>query len=283
MLDVGYLGDLPEQFDLPAVVHRHEAADLGVHASLVHAGAVLLLLGALEPVHVGRGSAHVPEDAVESLLGSDLPGLAEDGLLAPGYHGAALHHGYGAEVAFAVASAVGGDGVADGVHCLHVALLRVVGVDLVLVIQLVDPVQRLGVQVLRGRVLHQIPVLAGLLDESPCVYGVAVVVELLEHAHEVRLVLHARFVTGKFGMGGRRHVGDVAYPPDRMPVLAVAHCLRQLEGGHLAHAVSDDIGLGIEEDRPPQAVGPGVVMSEAPQTGLDPAEYDGFSVGVLLD
>ena len=72
---IWYLRDPLQQFDLPAVVHGHESAYLGVHASLVHARTELLLLGALEAVHVGRRPSHIPEYAVESGFGCYLLGL----------------------------------------------------------------------------------------------------------------------------------------------------------------------------------------------------------------
>ena len=282
MLHVRDLGDPLQQFDLPAVVHGHESAYLGVHAPLVHARTELLLLGAFEAVHVGRRPSHIPEHAVESRFGCYLLGLPEDGLLAPGDDRPALHDGYGAEVAFAVASAVRGYGVPDGIHRFDVSLLRVVRVDFVLEIHLVDAVQRLGIQYLRGSVLDQIPV-AGLLDKPPRIDGVAVVVELLEHAQEVGLVLDAGFVTGNLRVGGRGDVGNVADAPDRMPVLSVTECLRKLERGHLAHAVGDDVRLGIEQYGSSQAVRPCVVVGEPPETGLDASEHDRLPLDVFLD
>ena len=177
---------------------------------------------------------------------------------------------------------MGGDGVPDGIHRFDVTLLRIVWVDLVLEIHLVDAVQRLGIQYLRGSVLDEIPV-AGLLDQPPRIDGVAVVVELLEHAQEVGLVLDAGFVAGDLRVGGRGDVGYVADAPDGMPVLSVTECFRKLEGGHLAHPVCDYVRLGIEQYRSPQAVRPCVVVGEPPETGLDASEHDRLPLDVFLD
>ena len=117
-----------------------------VHASLVLACTGLELLGTLETVHVGSRSAHITDDTIELGGCSYALHLPYDGILAPGYDGATLHHCDGAEVALTVTSPMGGHGVPDGVHGLHVTLFRIVGVDRILELHSVDPVKELGIR-----------------------------------------------------------------------------------------------------------------------------------------
>lgn len=55
---------------------------------------------------------------------------------------------------------------------------------------------------------------------------------------------------------------------------APGQCSGQFERRLLCHAVEQVIGLGVEEYRGTDPVGPVVVMGHPSQAGLQPAEYD---------
>ena len=249
-------------------------ADRRVEAALVRAGAFAGLAAALEAVHVGGGAAHVGEGAAEVRMGGDPPGLADNGGRTAALHGPALVHGDGAEVALAVAAAVGGQGEADGVERPHRAALPVGRVQVAGELQVVDRVQfRDGQRQLRRVVDEEARVL--LLGERLCGDRVAVVVEGAEHGGEP-FPVSGRLREGWQHEGpGRRFGGGVAQAADRGRRLARSHRPGQFDHAPLGHAVEQVVGLGVEQDRAPHPVVPGVVVGDAPQAGLDAAEHDG--------
>ncbi len=179
-----------QEVDLDRMVDPQLGAGT-VQASPVLASPHGAFLPAFDAVHVGRRSPDVLDDAVETLLGGHPPDLCEDGLLGTGDDGGSLMGRYGAEGAVAVAPAMGGDGVPDGLHRLDLALLGVVGVDGVLEIRPVCGVQLLGRHAAHGPVLDE-PSVAVPLAEGLRRYGIRVPSENLERLHERPAVLSRR-------------------------------------------------------------------------------------------
>ena len=249
-------------------------ADRGVEAALVRAGPLGGLAAALEAVHVGGGAAHVGEGAAELRVGGDPFGLADNGGRAAALHRAALVHGDGAEVALAVTAAVGGQGEADGVERSHRAKFPVERVEVAGEVQVVDRVQlRGGQRQLRRVVDEKARVLP--LGQGLCGHRVAVGVEGAEHGNEP-FPVSGRLREGWQHEGpGRRFGGGVAQAADRGRRLARSHRPGQFDHAPLGHAVEQVVGLGVEQDRAPHPVVPGVVVGDAPQAGLDAAEHDG--------
>ena len=76
-------------------------------------------------------------------------------------------------------------------------------------------------------------------------------------------------IRGVGGIAGALHLGDL---PNRRPLGQQGSDLRH---GPLAHAVDQDVGLGIEEDGAADLVLPVVVVGEAAEGGLQTADDDG--------
>src|SRR5262245_32555087 len=68
-----------------------------------------------------------------------------------------------------------------------------------------------------------------------------------------------------------RHTAQVAQVLYR---LSRREPVRDLNDVALAHAVDEEVGLAIQQDRPPDRVAPVVVMREPAQAGLDTARND---------
>ncbi len=72
--------------------------------------------------------------------------------------------------------------------------------------------------------------------------------------------------------------GDMAQSADGGWIAAEVQGFRQRQDGLLGHAVQQIVRFGVEEDRPPDGVGPEVVMGHPAQGGFDPAQDDGAGV-----
>ncbi len=89
------------------------------------------------------------------------------------------------------------------------------------------------------------------------------------------LLVRRRFDVRSIGNGvlaaeRPRGAGDVAALGDRRAGIQAA---RDLDDRELAHAVAEEIRLRVEEDRSPDLVLPVVVVDEATERRLDPAEH----------
>ncbi len=267
---------------LSGMVDAQRGAGPGVQALPVRAGALLSLPGAFDAVHVGRRAPDVVDDAVEARSRCDPLCFCDDRIRGAGDHPPALMDGYGAERAFPVAPAVGGDGVLDSVHRPDHAVPGIVGMDGVLVVKHVDPVELLGRQAALGRVLDEETV-AVPLSEALCGRRVAIMIEDAESVRELRPVGGAFLVGRHLDESLRDLFPDAAYPPNAAPVPAVPHAFGKFEVRQLRHPVGYGIGLGIEEDAPAQGVRPEIVVDDPPQAGLDASEDYRLPLGVPAD
>ena len=78
-----------------------------------------------------------------------------------------------------------------------------------------------------------------------------------------------------FAEAGRHLRPHDARSADPGQVFAVLEAAGDLDGLELARAVDQDVGARIEQKAAPDFVLPVIVMGEAAQRGLDPAEDDG--------
>jgi len=246
--------------------------DGGEQASLVPAGPLGELFGALKAVHVRGRTTDIGNGALEGRMGGESLCLVQDGVDAPVLGGPALMHGDGAEMALTVTAPVGRDGKADGVQGADLARLPVVGMKIALELQVVDCIKFCGRQRrLRWIVDEKAAVL--LLGQGAGSDWIVVVVEGAEHGDEGLLVRRNGLVGGKDESCFRRSSRRITEATDRRRRLPGCQGLGELDHAPVRHAVEQVVGLGVEEDRAAHPVVPGVVMGNAAQAGLDPTQH----------
>ncbi len=238
--------------------------------------------GAVGLPHVGSGAAHVGDGHLAATgLGHQRAGLGQDGLLAAGADAAPLVQGQRAEGTAAAAAAMAGDAGAQ--HLVGRDGLAVAGMGRAGVGQRVDLVHLFrGQGPGRGR-QHQGAVAHHLL--GPGVLAVHLLLQHLGQAQQLRglglhgLVggqLHARQVEPFFGQVHGDvvlvHFGQPGRAVDAVQALAFGQTAGAFQHGQLAHAVDEQVGLGVQQDGAAQAVGPEIVMGGAAQRGLDAAQ-----------
>ncbi len=270
------------------MVDGEELADGGVHAGGAPAGGVGLGAGAAHLPHVGGGPAQVGDGAAEGRVlrqGLDLPDharVAARGDVAP------LVLGDAAEGASGGAAAQDGHAPADLLQGRDVgaAVARVRGAREG---ELVHGVELLGGGRRHGLVHHHVP-LGGPapvpLHHHPGVLVVVLEVVELREMGEGPLVLghlleggeHER-LPGTILEAGDRQVGDrdgrAGHVDEAADVLARGEPAGDLDDGLLPLAVDEEVGAAVDEHRGTHPVLPVVVVGDAPQRGLDPADHDG--------
>ena len=286
LLDAGQLSQVTQQIGVGVLLNHHVAAQLGPHAALVRAHAVLCLLVTGRAPKVCGRPAHVGDVALEVGVMRQGAGLFHDRVVASHLHNAPLVVRDGAKTALAKAAAVSRDGEAHLVKVKgrHAARLVVVGVPGAGIGQLVDGVQLGRGQGCRGRVLHNVEVVGLIgLDQAMCRDRVHVLVlhgkalrvvltvfsQLLERGEKL-VVIHLAQVLGLID-----RARDPAHLVDRQTrVQRLCH----LDDGLLAHAVEEKVGARVHQNRALKAVRPVVVVGQAPKARLDAAQDNG---GVL--
>ena len=241
-----------------------------------------VIQGAMGLPHVGRGAAHVGDGHLTAAgLGHQLAGLGQDGFLAAGADAASLMQGQRAEGTAAATAAMAGDAGAQ--HLVGRDGLAVAGMGRAGVGQGVDLVHLFrGQGAGRGR-QHQGAVAHHLL--GPGVLAVHLLFQHLGQAQQFRglglhgLVggqLHARQIEPFFGQIHGDvvlvHLGQPGRAVDTVQALAFGQTAGAFQHGQFAHAVDEQVGLGIQQDGAAQAVGPEIVMGGAAQRSLDAAQ-----------
>ena len=69
------------------------------------------------------------------------------------------------------------------------------------------------------------------------------------------------------------HAGRAGYARQGRGRETLGQALRNLDDRALAHAVDDEVRLGVQEQRAPHGVRPEIVVHRAAQGGLDPAQH----------
>ena len=238
--------------------------------------------GAVGLPHIGRGAAHVGDGHLAATgLGHQLAGLGQDGLLAAGADAAPLVQGQRAEGAAAATAAMAGDAGAQ--HLVGRDGLAVAGMGRAGIGQRVDLVHLFRGQGPGRRRQHQGAVAHHLL--GPGVLAVHLLFQHLGQAQQfrglglhglVRGQLHARQVEPFLGQIHGDvvlvHLGQPGRAVDAVQALAFGQTAGAFQHGQLAHAVDEQVGLGIQQDGAAQAVGPEIIMGGAAQRGLDAAQ-----------
>ena len=195
--------------------------------------------------------------------------------------------GQGAEGAGTEAAAVGDKAELDLLNGGDTALLLIAWVVGPAVGKAVDIVHLLPGKGLLGRILDHIQVPEGLRQPLGG-ERVAVVVLNFEGFGVGALVLLQCFIGGQHDGGqtlvqllhpedGAVDVGDV---PD---IHAGVQCIGDLDDAPFAHAVEQQVRLGVQEDGALHALGPVVVVTQAAQAGLNAADDDGRVLVGLAD
>ena len=141
------------------------------------------------------------------------------------------------------------------------------GRDLPRIRQSVDPIQVLG-RVFRHGILKDIAVAVALGQRPANGKGVLGPAELIR--------ARAGVLVGRDFLKLRRKVlPDDACPLNSGQVLAVRQAAGDLDGLELARAVDQNISARIDEEAPPDLALPVIVVGEAAERGLDPAQDDG--------
>ena len=214
--------------------------------------------------------------ALELGVPSEALHLPDHALVAAGGDHPPLMEGQGAEIAPAEAPPVVGDGEAHLLDGGHAALRVVHGVDLPGVGQLGHRVQLLPGEGHGGGIDHQgtVPV---ALEDGLAPDGVVLLVFDLGGQGVVPLVRDHRFK----GRDGDALAGADGLPcgvggaPDVRQVFhrfSLGETMGDLPGGPLAHAVDQQVRLGVKEDGAAHRVVPVVVVGEPPQAGLQAAD-----------
>ena len=255
------------------------AARLRRQAMLVAAGAAVQLRIARRLAIVRRGAAHVMDVALELRVGDHLLRLFHDGLMASHLHDAPLMERQRAKRALAEAAAIAGQAelhLADG---RDAAGFLVHGVIRARIRQAVHRVHLRGGQRFARRVLYHELMIGIGLNQAFSREGVAVAVLHVEAASILEVILlHAVergqqlvivHVLKRFRAIHRavdeRDVGHVK--PSRQRI-------GDLHDGMLAHAVADQVGAGVKQDRTLQLVRPVIIMSQTAKRCLDAAQHD---------
>ena len=260
----------------------------GVEARRAPAFAADIAVAAAHAVHVGRGRAHVGDVALEIGHARYALHLGEDRPLAARIDELALMRRYGAERAAAEAAAMDIDRVFYHLPCGDVAFAAVAGVRSALVRQVERAVELLGGKSGVRRRDHHVAVARALDERRRGLHHVAQGLLRDEVAAEYAFVGEALLVGCEmqrmFGIepidiiavGEESDLADLA---QQFGVESVAQGARHLLHHPLAHAVHQQVGAAVDENRRFEAVAPVVVMRQPPQRSLD-AAYDHRHVGI---
>ena len=206
-------------------------------------------------------------------------GLREDGRVASRLHNAALVKGQGAEITVAKTPPVGRQTELDLGERRNPAVLLIGGMISPHERQCVDVVHLLGRQGLGRRILHdkELSVIGfieplgleriGVLMLDGKAVGVGALVRLhLLKVRQADRIVDALLVAGL--VNGSVDIGDVAN------VEAGRQRVGNLGNAVLAHAIGNQVGAGVKQNRAADLVGPVVVVTEPSKTGLNPADDD---------
>ena len=280
LLHARQLAQFAQKLQVVRVVGVQLAARLRREAMLVTARAATQLRIARRLAIVRRRAAHVVDVSLELRVGDHLLRLFHDGFMASHLHDAPLMERQRAKRALAEAAAIAGKAELHLADRRDAAGLLVHGVVRARIRQAIHGVHLRGGQRLARRVLHHELVVGIGLHQAFSHEGVAVAVLHVEAARVLEAVLLHVVERGqklvivhvlkRFGAIHRavdeRDVGHVKAGRQR---------IGDLHDGVLPHAVADQVGAGIKQDRALQLVRPIIIMSQTAKRGFDTAQHDG--------
>ncbi len=276
LLHPGQAPQLAQEACVVTVVGLERRAGLRAQAAAVDAGAPGALLGAGRSAEVRRGTAHIVDVALEVGLGGHGAGLFQKRLVGAARDDAPLMESECAEGAFAEATATGSEGELHLGKGRHAAGLVVGRVPRAGVGQPVDGVHLILGQRGSGRILHHVHAVGIGLHQPPSLHRIARAVldgkALREGALAGRCLLPTRQHLVVHHMIQR--ASAVHRAVDEGEVLhrkTGGERIGDLHDGALPHAVGDEVGARIHEDRAFERVGPVVIVSQAAQARFDAA------------
>ena len=262
-----------QEGDLAAMIRLQLRADRRSQAAFAAAGPFDAFVPAFDAIHVGGGSAHILNDPFKFGMSAQRGRFSQQGGLATVGDGSALMNGYGAEMAFAVASPVGGQAEADSCKGAHRPPGGIMRMNTVFIAKLMDMIQLGRCQGKLGWVVDQIaPVL--LLAEPFGGDWIVVPKETLEHPAEGRRIGCRLFMRRQFDEPFLFFNRDIADPAHIRNRPLGFDPFGQFQNGALPHAVDQQIGLSVKKNRTPNAVRYVVVVGKAPKAGLHPTDND---------
>ena len=234
---------------------------------------------------IGRGAAHVVDIALEIRFPGHLTGFGQNRLMASGLDNSALMERQSAEAAPAEAAAAGHQTEPHFLNGGDAAGLFIGGVIGAHVGQTVNPVHLPLGKGLLGRILHHKFFRPVGFHQCLAGKGVRVAILSIETLGILPLVF-AEFLIGGQDLVGHRHRGfggtvySTVHKSDISGMEAAVEGFRHLHNGPLAHAVQQQIRLGIQQNGAFQLVGPVIVMGQTAQTGFDAADDNG---NIMID
>ena len=274
--------ELAQQLQVIPVVHRQVFAGGGEQALAVGAHALCQLLLAAGMAEVGGGAADIVDIALEVRVLDQQFGFFNDGLVAAGLDDAALVEGQGAEAASAEAPPVGGEAELDLLNGRDAPQLFVRGVIRPHIGQGVHMVHLRRGQGLLGRVLHHVAALRLVGFHQPLGHEGIRVAVLGVKALGVSAAAFVQRLPGGEGQGvvhTFQGPGLVHGAPDISDIgdgKAAVQGLRHFHDAALAHAVQQQVRLGIQQQGTLQAVRPVVVVGQSAEAGFNAAHDDGL-------
>ena len=266
LLHARQLAQFTQKLQVVRVVGVQLAARLRREAVLVTARAAAQLRIARRVAIVRRGAAHVMNVALELRVGDHLLRLFHDGLMASHLHDASLMERQRAKRAFAEASAIAGQAELHLANSRDAAGFLVHGMVRARIRQAVHRVHLRGGQRLAWRVLHHELMVGIWLHQAFSRERVAVAILHVEAAGILEVVLLHAVKRGQqlvvvhvlkrfraiYRAVDERDVGHVK--PSRQRI-------GDLHDGMFAHAIADQVGAGVKQNRTLQLVRPVIIMS----------------------
>ena len=280
LLDPLYGADLGVEIEQRPVVVVQVGADARVQTRGAPAAGAERAGAAAHAVHVGRGGADVGEVAPEIGHRRDAAHLVENRPLRPRVDELALMRRNGAEGAAAEAAAVDVDRMLDHLPRRDVALAAVARMRRPFVGKVERPVEFFGRERRVGGVDHHVTVARGFDQYAVRLHEVALRLDAAEIFGEGVRVGRALLVgvqqqpvfepVDVGAVGEERHLPEFA---QQLGVVAVAHRRGYLLHDALAHAVDQQVGTAVDEDRGFERILPVVVVGEPPQRRFDAAHH----------
>ena len=240
------------------------------------------LLCAGRMAEVRGGASDIMDVAFEQRILRHLTRLFQNALMAARLHDPPLMEGERAECALAETSAVARDAEAHFLDCRHAARLLVDGMISARIGQAIHSIELFRAQGFAGCILNHEQAIALIgLDQLFPRKGIDVAV-LHPEAFGIFQPVSRHRLPGRQGHGvfGRRfqclrtenssgNPGDLPHLDSRCQGIGDRH------DSALPHAVEQQIGSAVEQNRSLQLVGPVIIVGQAAQRSFHPAQNDG--------
>ena len=277
LLDAGDRPQPPQQRQVIPMIDEEVFAGGGEQALPLGTDPLFELLLAARMPEVGGRPAHVVDIALKILFPGHPRRLRCDGVVAANLDDPALMKGQGTEAAAAEAAPVGGQAEPDLPDRGDPAQRLIGGVGVPPVGQGVNPVHLVGGKRLLRWILYDKAAFAVGLRQTFGGKRVGVAVLGVK-------ALGIPFPVGQQRLVGRQrqtviHLIEalcaVNRPVDEGDIFDIQPARKgvgHLNDAALPHAVHQQIGLAVEQNRPFERIGPIIVMRQPSQAGLDPAD-----------